>query len=58
MHYGGNDVKQEREGEVRVECQFACSLMSFLLKAGEESTGKRATGDAGRILNPLSSSQR
>lgn len=40
-----NDVNQEREGEVRVKCQFARSLMSLLLDAREESTGKRATGD-------------
>lgn len=35
-----NDVKQEREGEVKVKCQFACSLMSLLLDAREESIGK------------------
>lgn len=47
-----NDVKQKREGEVRVKCQFACSIMSLLLlDTREERTGKRATGDAGRILN-------
>lgn len=48
-----NDVKQEREGEVRAKCQFACSLMSLLLDAREESAGKRATGVAGKILKPL-----
>lgn len=35
-----NDVKQEREGEVKVKCHFACSLMSLLLDAREESTRK------------------
>lgn len=54
-----NDVKQERESErererekLGVKCQFACSLMSLLSDAGEESAGKRATGDAG-MRKPL-----
>lgn len=48
-----NDVKQERTGEVGVKCQFACSLMSLLLDAREESTIKRATGEIGRIFSIL-----
>lgn len=52
-----NNVKQEREGQVRVKCQFAHSLMSLLLlDVRKESTGERATGDTGRILKSARSS--
>lgn len=35
-----NDGKRGREGEVKVKCQFACSLIRLLLIAREESRGK------------------